>query len=71
MCRPFFFLPITATQTIVVVENIELDPSNNTAREGLRLPTYGQLTKKSCPLLSDYIMYYTRDGEPFKVVGQI
>ena len=46
MCRPFFFLPITATLTIVVVEHVELDPSNNPAREGLRLPTYGPLTKK-------------------------
>ena len=46
MRRPFFSLPITATLTIVVVENIELDPFNNTAREGLRLPTYGPLTKK-------------------------
>ena len=46
MCRPFFSLPITATLIIVVVENIELDPSNNPAQEGLRLPTYGPLTKK-------------------------
>ena len=53
----FFSLPSTATLIIVVVENIELDPSNNPAREGLRLSTYtfvfphlvlrfGPLTKK-------------------------
>ena len=46
MVNLFFSLPITATLIIVVVENIELDPSNNPAREGLRLPTYGPLTKK-------------------------
>ena len=32
--------------TIVVVEDIELDPFNNPAREGLCLPTYGPPTKE-------------------------
>ena len=32
--------------TLVVVEDIELDPSNNPAQEGLRLPTYGPSTKE-------------------------
>ena len=53
-----FSLPITATLTIVVVENIELDPSNNPAREGLRLPTHGPLTKKlPTPVLLYYVLY--------------
>ena len=30
----------------LVVEDIELDPSNNPTREGLRLPTYGPSTKE-------------------------
>ena len=46
MCKPFFCFPIRATLTIVVVEDIELDPFNNPAREGLRLPTYGPPTKE-------------------------
>ena len=46
MCKPFFCFPIRATLTIVVVEDIELDPFNNLAREGLRLPTYGPPTKE-------------------------
>ena len=46
MCRSFFCFTIRATLTIVVVERIELDPSNNPVREGLHLPTYGPLTKK-------------------------
>ena len=41
----FFCFPIRVTLTIIVVEHIELDPSNNPAREGLRLPTCGPLTK--------------------------
>ena len=45
MRRPFFCFPIRATPTIIVVEHIELDSSNNPAREGLRLPTCGPLTK--------------------------
>ena len=32
--------------TLVVVEDIELDPFNNPAQEGLRLPTYGPSTKE-------------------------
>ena len=46
MCKPFFCFLIRATLTIVVVEDIELDPFNNPAREGLRLPTCGQPTKE-------------------------
>ena len=46
MCKPFFCFLIRATLTIVVVEDIELDPFNNPAREELRLPTYGPPTKE-------------------------
>ena len=46
MCKSFFCCPIRATLTIVVVEDIELDPFNNPAREGLRLSTYGPPTKE-------------------------
>ena len=46
MCKPFVCFPIRATQTIEVVEDIELNPFNNPAREGLCLPTYGPPTKK-------------------------
>ena len=46
MCRSFFALPIRAALTIVVVEDIELDPSNHLAWEGLRLPKYGPPTEE-------------------------
>ena len=42
----FFALPISATLTIVVVEDIELDPSNHPVREGLHFSTYGPPTKE-------------------------
>ena len=45
-CGPVFAFPVIAALTIVVVEDIELNPSNNPAREGLRLPTYGLSTKE-------------------------
>ena len=32
--------------TTVVIEDIEIDPFNNPAREGLRLPTYGPPTEE-------------------------
>ena len=41
----FFCFPIRVTLTIIVVEHIELDPSNNPAREGHRFTTCGPLTK--------------------------
>ena len=48
MCKSFFCFRIRATLTIVqvVVEDIELDPFNNLAREGLRLPTCDPPTKE-------------------------
>ena len=46
MCKSFFCFPIRATLTIVVVEDIELEPFNNPTREGLHLPTYGPPTKE-------------------------
>ena len=46
MRKPFFCFPVRATLTIVLVEDIELDPFNNPARDGLRLPTYGPPTKE-------------------------
>ena len=59
MCKPFFCFPIRATLTIVVVEDIELDPFNNPARKGLRLPTYCPPTKEIAhpcyrPCFADY-----------------
>ena len=58
MCKPFVCFPIKATLTTVVVEDIKLDPFNNPAWEGLRLPTYGLPTKEvahPCCKLSDVI----------------
>ena len=46
MCKPFFCFRVRATLTIVIVEDIELDPFNNPAREGLRLPTLSPPTKE-------------------------
>ena len=57
-CRPFFCFPIRATLTIVVVEPIELDPSNNSAREGLRLPTCGPLTKTVAHPCFNHILFH-------------
>ena len=47
-CRPFFCSSNQSDpdNSIAVVEDLELDPSNNPAREGLRLSTYGPPTKE-------------------------
>ena len=47
MCKPFFLLSNQSNpDNSIVVKDIELDPFDNPAREGLRLTTYGPRTKE-------------------------